>query len=155
MYHPLSTTLGKICTLLQGTGLFQECQAAAISNAGQLWQTVDAISLLPCAIVLIGGCEFSEDAMNRELTLGIAVFDEFKAATPDKAAGMFPIIDAVCELFVPEIEQGTQTITYRTIDGMDWFAKRFSSLDSPEHIAAFGIDIAATELSKYVITTED
>jgi hypothetical protein len=89
--------------------------------------------LLPAAIVCIGSAEFESRNMVRNTSVLIIIVDEFKSGTEAKAGGIWPLLDAVCGLFVVELA------------GVIYEVRKFSPIESAERVVAFGLELNADE----------
>ncbi len=117
---------------------------APCSNEAQLWLAMDAVGVLPCAVVFLGSAEFADCGLTRENTVAAALFGEFQAGTQEKAEGVFPLVDAVQNMFLPVAGAGLAAVI-PTIGGAEFELRRITAIDSPERISAFVVELAASD----------
>ena len=124
---------------------FKQVQYAALSNAAQLWDTIDTLILRPAAIVCIGTVSYpqNEHGLSRELQLIIAVSDEFRLTTEDKAEGIWSRIDELAAMFSPQFGSGGGE--FPEYAGLEWRLESVTPGAGDQRIALFYVNLTAKE----------
>lgn len=124
---------------------FKRVQYAALSNAAQLWETIDTLIQRPAAIVCLGTIRYPEDehGLSRELQLIIAVLDEFRLSTENRAAGIWLQVDEILNMFSPRFDTGGGE--FPEYAGLEWRLEGVTPGAGDQRIALFYVNLTAKE----------
>ncbi len=125
---------------------FEKVMYTAATNAAQLYRMLDTLKNAPGAIVCIGGTTYPENGkgMVRELAVIIAVSDAYKRTTPDRAAGIWPLVQAVERVFLP-VAEPDGCYSFPEAAGVEWTLESSRAADSDERTSLFFVNLKGIE----------
>lgn len=116
---------------------FKNITVAPVSSGAQIFETLEAMTRLPGALIAISGADFSEEGLERNLRLLIVVADRYRRSSADKASGIWELLEKVQDL---ALEKGLIPC------GIPMTPVNFDPLDSgDENITAFAFTLEGAE----------
>ena len=146
MYYDLDEIASQIASELNASQAFNHVDVVQLSNAGQLFETLDAVAALPSAVVTITSVTYGK--LQRNIEVMIVVTDDFKAQPADRAAGIWQLSTIAANLFLPQIAKGNSPEP-RLYCGIEFAVNAIRPVAGYERVAAYMITATGTEVCKY------
>ena len=128
---------GETAAALEALGCFRNITIAPVSSGAQLFDTLEAMTRFPAALIAIAGADYAEEGLERNLRLLIVVADRYRRSGADKAAGIWELVEKVQDL---AIGKGLAPC------GIPVTPVNFDPLDSgDENITAFAFTLEGAE----------
>lgn len=133
-----------IAEKLESLGIFKKVVVAAATNGGQLWDILESMTSIPCAVVCVGTVDYDEKCVSRTVRPLIFIADKFQRGEEAKAKEIWRMAEAVVDCFVPVFK--TQTLAdYPEYSGIELTAVSITPIDGKENIAAYAITLEGTD----------
>lgn len=144
-YTALSTIASSIAERIktQSQGKFKLVTYAQATNGAQIWQMIQGLANVPCAIVALGNADYGSDALKRTLRPMIFVIAPFSRGLPNDADGIWELVEQVTELFLPTATAAG--LSYPEICNIDFVPTDWAPIESPETVSAYCLTLEGTE----------
>jgi hypothetical protein len=151
-YRSLENIAEDIKALLEATEAFETVETRAVSSGEQLFDAVSNIRKTPAAFVLLGDGSYDRNGLVRTFSPVIVVLAEYKSAGERRAAGVWALLEAAQGPFEPVLEEG-QPPVFPGVNGVGYELKGWSPVGGTGSIAAYALELEATETFKRPSTT--
>ena len=142
-YTPLSEIAGRIADRIRDAGGFKLVTHAQATNGAQLWDMIQSLTNVPCAIVAVGTADFENMALKRTLRPLVFVLAPFRRGLAGDAEGVWELAERVSSCFLPVIsEEGAD---YPEICGIEFVPVSWTPIESPENLSAYSLSLEGTE----------
>lgn len=142
-YTPVKDIADALAEHIRTVGIFKRVTYAQASNGAQVWQMLEAMANLPCAVVTIGTVDYDSDALKRTIRPMIFIVGEFDRWLAGDAAGIWDLTEEVLRRFLPE-ESGDGL--YRPeICGIEFTPESAAPIQSDDNVAAYMITLTGVE----------
>lgn len=143
MFTPIQEIAEAIAARIRATDAFQHVTYAQASNGAQVWQMLEAMANLPCAIVAIGTVDYDNDALRRTIRPMIFVIGEFDRYLSGDAEGIWELTEKVLSAFLPEpTAAGLSTPEIR---GIEFVAESAAPIQSEDNVSAYLVTLSGVE----------
>lgn len=143
MFTPIQEIAEAIAARIRATDAFQHVTYAQASNGAQVWQMLEAMANLPCAIVAIGAVDYDNDALRRTIRPMIFVVGEFDRYLSGDAEGIWELTEKVLSAFLPEpTAAGLSTPEIR---GIEFVAESAAPIQSEDNVSAYLVTLSGVE----------
>lgn len=143
MFTPIQEIAEAIAARIRATDAFQHVTYAQASNGAQVWQMLEAMANLPCAIVAIGTVDYDNDALRRTIRPMIFVVGEFDRYLSGDAEGIWELTEKVLSAFLPEpTAAGLSTPEIR---GIEFVAESAAPIQSEDNVSAYLVTLSGVE----------
>lgn len=143
MFTPIQEIAEAIAARIRATDVFQHVTYAQASNGSQVWQMLEAMANLPCAIVAIGTVDYDNDALKRTIRPMIFVVGEFDRWLSGDAAGIWDLTEKVLSAFLPEMTDAG--LNQPEICGIEFVPESAVPIQSEENVSAYMITLSGVE----------
>lgn len=143
MFTPIQEIAEAIAARIRATDVFQHVTYAQASNGSQVWQMLEAMANLPCAIVAIGTVDYDNDALKRTIRPMIFVVGEFDRWLSGDAAGIWDLTEKVLSAFLPEMTDAG--LNQPEICGIEFVPESAVPIQSEENVSAYIITLSGVE----------
>lgn len=143
MFTPIQEIAEAIAARIRATDVFQHVTYAQASNGSQVWQMLEAMANLPCAIVAIGAVDYDNDALKRTIRPMIFVVGEFDRWLSGDAAGIWDLTEKVLSAFLPEMTDAG--LNQPEICGIEFVPESAVPIQSEENVSAYIITLSGVE----------
>lgn len=135
MYQSMSAITAAIAEVVRETEKFESVLVSQATDGAQLYDQLETMASVPCAIVVIGNVSYEEHGVARTIRPMLFIVDRYRNGMETEAAGIWDLAEAVLELFAPS----------QTIAGIDWVPDTWSPVDSPDGVSAAVITLEGVE----------
>lgn len=135
MFTPIQEIAEGIAERIRKTERFQHVTYAQASNGAQVWQMLEAMANLPCAIVAIGTVDYDNDALKRTIRPMIFIVGEFDRWLSGDAAGIWELTEQVLDSFLPEMTDAG--LNQPEICGIEFVPESAVPIQSEENVSAY------------------
>ena len=143
MFTPIQEIAEAIAARIRATDAFQHVTYAQASYGAQVWQMLEAMANLPCAIVAIGTVDYDNDALRRTIRPMIFVIGEFDSYLSGDAEGIWELTEKVLSAFLPEpTAAGLSTPEIR---GIEFVAESAAPIQSEDNVSAYLVTLSGVE----------
>ncbi len=143
MFTPIQEIAEAIAARIRATNIFPHVTYAQASNGSQVWQMLEAMANLPCAIVAIGTVDYDNDALKRTIRPMIFVVGEFDRWLSGDAAGIWDLTEKVLSAFLPEMTDAG--LNQPEICGIEFVPESAVPIQSEENVSAYMITLSGIE----------
>lgn len=143
MFTPIQEIAEAIVARIRATDVFQHVTYAQASNGLQVWQMLEAMANLPCAIVAIGTVDYDNDALKRTIRPMIFIVGEFDRWLSGDAAGIWDLTEKVLSAFLPEMTDAG--LNQPEICGIEFVPESAVPIQSEENVSAYMITLSGIE----------
>lgn len=145
-YVPFETIAAGIVSRLKATGKFSSVIYAQVTNGNQLWDILEALSALPCAVVAIGNVDYEKDGLMRTIRPLIFVVNNFQRGIARETSGSWQLLETAKGQFLPVAT--ARGIELPEIEGIGFAVASSTPIQSPAHICACSITLEGKEFMK-------
>lgn len=143
MFTPIQEIAEAIAARIRATDAFQHVTYAQASNGAQVWQMLEAMANLPCAIVAIGTVDYDNDALRRTIRPMIFVVGEFDRYLSGDAEGIWELTEKVLSAFLPE--PTAAGLSSPEIRGIEFVAESAAPIQSEDNVSAYLVTLSGVE----------
>ena len=143
MFTPIQEIAEAIADRIRATDAFQHVTYAKASNGAQVWQMLEAMANLPCAIVAIGTVDYDNDALRRTIRPMIFVVGEFDRYLSGDAEGIWELTEKVLSAFLPE--PTAAGLSAPEIRGIEFVAESAAPIQSEDNVSAYLVTLSGVE----------
>lgn len=142
-YLPLREIAATVAELIRGTGKFRKVIYCQATNAEQLWQALEALAVLPAAVVMIGQVPHDRHGLRRTVRAMICIAAPFARGAEAEAAGIWELSEAAAGVFYPRAtDEGT---FFPEAAGIEFEVESLDPIPSPGPISACVLTLAGPE----------
>lgn len=142
-YTPLTEIAAGIVDRIEATGQFKRVTFAQATNGEQVWEMLESLANLPCAVVAIGTADYEHEALKRTIRPLVFVVGGFKRGLANDAGGIWQLVEAVNGCFLPEITSAGAD--YPEICGIEFTPASWNPISSPASVSAYCLSLTGTE----------
>ena len=124
-------------------------KVAAATNAAQLLSEIDALTMTPGAVVVLGRINYPPESngLARQVQVIVAVADKFRRTTSGRAEGIWPLADAIADRFLPRFPPGGGAENCEIAD-CEWEVESMTPGAGDERVAIFFVNLLASEYAQ-------
>lgn len=142
-YLPMDQIAAGIVERIAATGKFKKVLYAQATNGEQLWEMLEGLANVPCAIVAIGTVDYDDGALKRTIRPLVFIIGKFNKGLANDAAGIWQLAASVSDCFTPAATP--EGMDYPEVCGIEFVAISWTPISSPANISAYCLSLEGPE----------